>query len=277
MQNKNFWIELWLLLIFVFVGIGITAIIISILSVGSVVAQMHIAQWLQTALVMFIPALAWYRIRFAASPFQAYGLTDCSWKQLLLTLVLMVCSVPVMDFFTVLNYTMPLPESLREIGLQLRTSNATTVETLLSLQGTGGMVELVLLMTIGTALAEETMFRGALVKCFGLTKLNRHWIAILVGFVFSFIHFDPLGFIPRWLLGSLFCYLLFWSGSLWTPILAHTVNNMVALVQYKMSASDATVESLLNQSEYLFAKPVIIASGVVSAVLIVWIRKINVK
>jgi len=38
------------------------------------------------------------------------------------------------------------------------------------------------------------------------------------------------GFIPRMLLGTLFGYLLLWSGSIWLPIAAHFVNNAVAVV-----------------------------------------------
>jgi hypothetical protein len=38
------------------------------------------------------------------------------------------------------------------------------------------------------------------------------------------------GFIPRVFLGVLFGYLLVWSGSIWLPIIAHFINNAVAVV-----------------------------------------------
>jgi hypothetical protein len=38
------------------------------------------------------------------------------------------------------------------------------------------------------------------------------------------------GFFPRLLLGVLFGYLLVWSGSMWLPIIAHFINNAVAVI-----------------------------------------------
>ncbi|MCA1760827.1 MAG: CPBP family intramembrane metalloprotease [Bacteroidales bacterium] len=35
---------------------------------------------------------------------------------------------------------------------------------------------------------------------------------------------------PRMFLGVLFGYLLVWSGSMWLPIIAHFINNAVAVV-----------------------------------------------
>jgi hypothetical protein len=55
------------------------------------------------------------------------------------------------------------------------------------------------------------------------------WIA---AFVFSAIHLQFYGFVPRLLLGAFFGYLYVWSGSLWLPIVAHFVNNAVAVLFY---------------------------------------------
>ncbi len=46
------------------------------------------------------------------------------------------------------------------------------------------------------------------------------------------MHFQFLGFIPRILLGMLFGYMLVWSGSIWVPVLAHFVNNAIAVTFY---------------------------------------------
>ena len=54
----------------------------------------------------------------------------------------------------------------------------------------------------------------------------------LAAFIFSAIHFQFYGFVPRFLLGAFFGYLLVWSGNLWLPVLAHFTNNAVAIVFY---------------------------------------------
>jgi len=43
------------------------------------------------------------------------------------------------------------------------------------------------------------------------------------------MHFQFYGFLPRFVLGALLGYLFVWSKSLWAPILAHFVNNALAL------------------------------------------------
>jgi membrane protease YdiL (CAAX protease family) len=43
--------------------------------------------------------------------------------------------------------------------------------------------------------------------------------------IFSAIHVQFYGFVPRVLLGALFGYVYVWSGNIWVPILAHAVNN----------------------------------------------------
>jgi len=53
------------------------------------------------------------------------------------------------------------------------------------------------------------------------------WISAIL---FSALHMQFYGFIPRMFLGVLFGYLLVWSGSMWLPIIAHFINNGVAVV-----------------------------------------------
>ncbi|MBQ5387483.1 MAG: CPBP family intramembrane metalloprotease, partial [Paludibacteraceae bacterium] len=48
--------------------------------------------------------------------------------------------------------------------------------------------------------------------------------------LFSAIHLQFYGFVPRMLMGALFGYALAWSGTLWLPILMHLTNNAMAVV-----------------------------------------------
>lgn len=236
-MNKSFWSELWFLMICAFAGIALTAAVTIPMGIMSSffdeVVFTHVLQWMQTLLVMFIPALLWYRWRIKRNPWVDFGFTQAGGKMLLLTFILMICAIPALDFLAVANAKLPFPEALKTSADEMRATEEQALRALMSVNGLGGFIELILLMCIGTAIAEETMFRGALYKCFSLTKLNIHWIAILVGFIFSAIHFDLYGFIARWALGTLFCYLVYWSRSIWPAILAHTLNNLTALIEYK--------------------------------------------
>ena len=87
-----------------------------------------------------------------------------------------------------------------------------------------------LIIALIPAFGEELLFRGLIQK--GLFKSwgNIHLAIWLSAFLFSALHLQFLGFIPRFLIGGLLGYLFFWSGSIWLPILAHFVNNATAVL-----------------------------------------------
>jgi membrane protease YdiL (CAAX protease family) len=80
------------------------------------------------------------------------------------------------------------------------------------------------------AIGEELVFRGLIQnELFRGTK-NIHVSIWIAAFLFSAIHIQFFGFVPRLLLGALFGYLYYWSGNLSLAILAHFVNNAVSVV-----------------------------------------------
>ena len=81
-----------------------------------------------------------------------------------------------------------------------------------------------LTIAIVPAICEEWIFRGTLQKLFS-EKLNIHLAVFFAATIFSFIHFEFSGFLPRIILGMFLGYLFYYSGSLWLNIFAHAVNN----------------------------------------------------
>ena len=51
-------------------------------------------------------------------------------------------------------------------------------------------------------------------------------------FIFSAIHMQFYGFVPRMLMGAMFGYIFVWTGTLWVPILMHFTNNGLAVMAY---------------------------------------------
>lgn len=91
-----------------------------------------------------------------------------------------------------------------------------------------GLVVVALIPAVG----EELVFRGIVQpKLFTLTR-NVHVAVWLTGFIFSFIHLQFYGLVPRMLLGVLFGYLYAWSGNLLYPIIGHFVNNGFTLLMF---------------------------------------------
>ncbi len=105
-------------------------------------------------------------------------------------------------------------------------------------------------------MGEEFLFRGVIQRLFTEWTRNRHvgiWIA---AFLFSFIHFQFYGFLPRFLLGLYFGYLLVWSSSIWVPVTGHFINNGVAVLYYHFATKpmgETTMDKLGTSKEYNYA------------------------
>ena len=75
------------------------------------------------------------------------------------------------------------------------------------------------------AVGEELLFRGLLQAQLVRSLKNIHIAIWCTALLFSFFHLQFYGFVPRLLLGALFGYMYFLSGSLWVPVFAHFTNN----------------------------------------------------
>ena len=173
---------------------------------------------------------------------------SASWQVYVLAVAVMLCGVPAINLLADLNSRIALPESLSLLEQKLRMQEETAaalIERFLEADNGWEMVLNIGLMALMPALSEEIAFRGGLqqilnkstmydVRCtkddVRCTKVHVSiWVA---AFVFSAIHMQFFGFIPRMLMGALFGYVFVWTGSLWVPMLMHFTNNSVAIVAY---------------------------------------------
>ena len=92
-------------------------------------------------------------------------------------------------------------------------------------------------------ICEEYLFRGVLQKNFYLISKNIHIAVWLSAFFFSALHLQFYGFFPRMLLGVLFGYIYYWSGSILYPMIAHIFNNFFSLTIFYLSQ-----KGLLNEN-----------------------------
>ena len=149
-----------------------------------------------------------------------------------LVLLLMLAALPCINFLAALNEMIVFPESLSALEQKLKTlaeDLGQLTKMFLTVEHPGGMFFNIFMMAILPALGEELIFRGLLQKIFTRWTGNIHVGIIISGFLFSLMHRHFYQFFPIWLLGIMFGYLLVWSGTLWLPILAHFVNNAVAV------------------------------------------------
>ena len=139
---------------------------------------------------------------------------------------------PLIDVLSTWNQGLQLPESLRSIeDWMINTEKAAEVatNTLLNTDSWGGFFMNIIIIAIMAGIGEELMFRGVIQKILiGWTK-NIHLGILYTAIIFSAIHFQFYGFVPRMILGMVLGYLYIWSKSLWVPVIAHAINNALTV------------------------------------------------
>lgn len=170
------------------------------------------------------------------------------WQNILLAIVIMICAIPGINLLADMNSKVELPKSLDFIEQILKSQEeaaAALTERFLQADSIGGLLINIGLMALLPALSEELSFRGTLqqIICRQPSEIGyqKHLAIWITAFVFSAIHMQFYGFVPRMLLGAMFGYAFVWSGSLWVPITMHFTNNgMAVLVYYLMGESENT-------------------------------------
>ncbi len=153
----------------------------------------------------------------------------------IITAALTVFSIPLINFLAEWNAKLSLPDSLSQLELFMKESEANAEKiTKLFLQADNIFVLLLNIFVIALipAIGEELMFRGVFQHLFTGWTHNKHLGVWLAAILFSAIHVQFYGFVPRLFLGALFGYVLLWSGNIWLPILAHFINNAFAVIAY---------------------------------------------
>lgn len=161
-------------------------------------------------------------------------------------LLIYMISIPSMEWLIKFNGQLSLPESLQGMETWMRDAEDRAKEmttVFLTMNGINDLIINLLIIAVVPAIGEELIFRGVLQKQLqGWTK-NGHLAVWIAAFVFSAIHLQFYGFLPRLLLGALFGYYYLWSNNLWVPIIAHFINNATAVViSYATGTTSTDVE-----------------------------------
>lgn len=153
-----------------------------------------------------------------------------------IVLILSITLLPVVGVLSAFNqHIMPQEGALAEMMRDMEDAANHILEILTSRQSTWDLISNLLVLAVLAGLCEEFLFQGALQPLLTRWIGNPHIAILITALVFSLLHFQFYGFIPRFLLGVYLGYLLFWSRSLWLPVLAHVMHNALSiLVDYTL-------------------------------------------
>ena len=232
MERKTDWkMGTRLLVLLCLMGAGVIVATIAVV----LVRHMGLLTMLPTeqVLAFIVPAIAAMAI-FYRRPLHVMCLDRApQWTAILVVVAFYIVSLPAMNWLVDLNASMSLPEGLSKLEQLLRSledSAADATLQLLDITSIGQLIATVAVVGFMAGLSEEIVFRGAMLRTMQDSRLGTHAVVWIVAIVFSAIHLQFYGFLPRMILGLWLGYLLVWTRSLWVPIIAHTLNNSTVVV-----------------------------------------------
>jgi membrane protease YdiL (CAAX protease family) len=221
--------RLLILLCLMFIGLLVAAILMKILENKGLLALVTI----QDIFTFIVPAIAAMAL-FYRKPLQAMALDRApSWKAIGLVFVFYLVSMPAMNWLVAFNESMSLPSWMSGVEQAMRASEDSMAETtrqLLDIHTVWQLLSCVFVVGVMAGVSEEMLFRGAMLRTIQDSRLGTHAAVWIVAIIFSAIHMQFYGFLPRMILGLWLGYLLVWTRSLWVPIIAHTLNNSTVVV-----------------------------------------------
>lgn len=193
---------------------------------------------------------------------------------MLLVFLTIIASVPAMNVIIQLNQNIELPESMSAIQQWMIESEQSASESIKLILGNGSINSLIVgLLVVGVmaGLSEELFFRGTLQQIIKSTPVNKHIAVWTTAIIFSAIHMQFFGFIPRMLLGAFFGYIAIWSGSIWLAVAAHAFNNAITFTSMWLltrSNGEIDLDTKLTPELSLSDMPMIMLSIVLTTILI---------
>jgi hypothetical protein len=197
--------------------------------------------------------------------------------KILYSILILIASVPLISIIQELNKMIDFPDTWNiESWMRSKEDLAKNLtEIIVSYDTVSEFLIALIVIAILPAIGEELLFRGIFQnELKGILK-NPHAAIWITGFVFSALHLQFYGFLPRMMLGVIFGYLYYWSGNLIVPMIVHFLNNALTLLAvnlYRQKTIDIDPESAAS-----FPLVIIIFSSIVFIFLLFTFKKLGTK
>lgn len=212
----------------------LNAIILSVLGANNML-YVNISILTQNLFVFILPVIL-TTVFITPNPLKFLNISNApSGKSLLFATIAYIVMTPAMNWIVDWNSNISLPESMSHIETWIRNAENAAQAVTDKILAENNIIVSILLVGCLTGLSEEVFFRGGLQKILFSRPMNKHIAIWTTAIIFSALHFQFFGFIPRILLGAFFGYLAYWSGSLWTAIFAHALNNSTVIIAHAIN------------------------------------------
>lgn len=197
----------------------------------------------------------------------------------LIPALVMTAVVPAVHALMQLNQQLSLPEAMSGLEHWMRqTEDAAEVmmERLLNVSGTRALLFNLFMIAVLPAIGEEFIFRGAVQRIFRQWTGNVHVAVFIAAVLFSAMHLQFYGFLPRLLLGIILGYMFVMTNNIWVPVFAHFFNNAAAVIVFH-TAYNTDLISPDAMAGSQFSLLIIAVSVWVTAMLFLAMKRFNKK
>ncbi len=173
------------------------------------------------------------------------GETTPNYKGIVFSALIIITVIPLVYYLMQLNQQMSLPESMSRIEKWMRQAEDTAeilTKTFLNVNTIPALLFNLFMISVIPAIGEELIFRGAVQKVFHQWTKNIHVAVIIAAFIFSAMHLQFYGFLPRFVLGILLGYMFVLTGNIWVPIFAHFFNNALGVILYYIAYNSESID-----------------------------------
>lgn len=202
---------------------------------------LRISQIISQLFVFILPPFL-YALFVKEKPLEYLGFKKIPlWS--LVGIIMMYAILPLNNVFAEWNASIRFPESMKTIEDLMKSlqEQATIItEKMLNVNDISGLIINLIMIAGLAAFGEELLFRSVLQSFLIRRTKNVHIGIFIASCIFSFIHFEFYGFIPRLILGMLLGYMFYFSGTIWVPMIMHFVNNGTAVILYYLNNKGIT-------------------------------------
>lgn len=251
----------------VLAGENMSAVFDQSAMMGGSAGRMRLLLLINHITMFLFPAVVWSWIYYKRKWYSGLGLRPAiNGLHLLAGIGFLLVAYPIVAKSYEFNQSLHLPDWMD----QMEGQTAELLKSLLVMESPGALIGNVLVIAIIPGLGEELIFRGIIQK-----ELYRYfkspWVAVLLASViFSAMHFQFAGFLPRFFLGMILGLLFYWTNNLWTSILVHAFNNafQVIISYFNPTLLDQDFEAAVPVSWWA-----LLASILLTCILGYWFHK----
>ncbi|HMO62001.1 MAG TPA: type II CAAX endopeptidase family protein [Ferruginibacter sp.] len=192
------------------------------------------SQFLSTLFLFMLPPFlyAWVCHR---KPLLHLGFTQKTGIAAVIVVILMMLAcLPVVSGFQDLTEAYPWSKEMLQKFKAAEESYNRQVAVMARMNNFWDYIVAVIVIALLPAVFEEVLFRGAMQSLFSRWTRMPVFSIVLTAIIFSAVHGSYLGFLSRFALGFVLGWMYYRSGNIWLNIIAHFVNNALAVTALYM-------------------------------------------